>query len=280
MIDVEQLFQQLAAKSWDDLSELLFKNKHLINKDPYIGRVTELFEMEFFGYIAKLPANERLMKMRDISLIVELDRNSFAESFVNSVIDARLIALKESGDKSLANYASTYFDRPLAKRMLEEIRCQFPEQLAEARQAATKIDVVSKKESEAKTIRLFKSRQEENFYSALKESFPQYLIYPNVAVSCVIDLNRIRKDLTAAEIDYYFKSILDFVLFDPLNNYEPIYFFELDSKFHDSDSARRNDGMKNAICRAAGVKLVRLRSSLISETEVDNFKKLVIDLIA
>src|SRR3546814_19354141 len=80
-------------------------------------------------HIASLSVNEKLAKMRHISLIIESNRDSFSTAFVDRAIDEKLQALKDAGDKGLANYASTYLDRPLAKQLLQAMRRENPEQL-------------------------------------------------------------------------------------------------------------------------------------------------------
>ena len=279
MIDTEKLFQQLAAKDWDNLSEMLLQNKGLIHKDPYLDRVAQLFETEFFDHIAPMSATERVIKMRHISLIIDSDRKCFAGAFVDKLIDQKLHALKEAGDKTLANYASTYFERPLAKQILLELRREDPEQLAQARHSFAKIDAATSRNSSAKTVKLFKSPQEEIFFNALRDAFPLFIPYPNVAMSCAIDIDAIRDSLSPEEREYFFKAIIDFVLYDPKTGHEPIHFFELDSKYHDGEKARRNDALKNSIFSAAGIKLVRIRAFVANETTASDFKKLVLDLV-
>ncbi len=69
------------------------------------------------------------------------------------------------------------------------------------------------------------------------------------------------------------------MLFDPAEGHEPIHFFELDSKFHDTAEAKLNDRLKNEICVAANVKLVRIRAFNASERTVDAFAGLVRELL-
>jgi hypothetical protein len=280
MIDTEKLFQQLAAKDWDGLSELLLNNKSVIHKDPYLGQVAKLFESEFLSHIESLAPVDKLGRMRHISLIIESDRTCFAKSFVEKVIDEKMLALMATSDDKLASYASTHFDRPLAKTLLLELRQQAPEQLAQARNASAKIEAATNRKASAKTLKLFKSRQEQSFFDALRDVFPNHIPYPNVAMSCVIDIDAIREAIPLEAREYFFKAVIDFVLYDPHAGHEPIHFFELDSKFHDGERARRNDALKNSILGAAGVKLVRIRAFSETDATTANFKKLIVDLIA
>src|SRR3546814_387973 len=98
-------------------------------------------------------------------------------------------------------------------------------------------------------------------------------------MSCVVDFNAIHNELTLGQKEYFFKSVVDFVLFDPDASHEPIHFFELDSKYHDSEKAKRNDGMKNAIFLAAGIKLIRIRAFESSEADRSSFSEVLRDLI-
>lgn len=98
-------------------------------------------------------------------------------------------------------------------------------------------------------------------------------------MSCAIDIDAIRDSLSPEEREYFFKAIIDFVLYDPKTGHEPIHFFELDSKYHDGEKARRNDALKNSIFSAAGIKLVRIRAFVANETTASDFKKLVLDLV-
>lgn len=109
------------------------------------------------------------------------------------------------------------------------------------------------------TIPLFKSNREINFFQAVKEFFPNYHTYPNVAISCIIDYNKIESSLTSEQKDYFLKSIIDCVVFDSFENYQPKYFFEIDSDYHDEDSRKIKDSWKDHFFSIAGQKLYRIR---------------------
>lgn len=55
------------------------------------------------------------------------------------------------------------------------------------------------------SIGLFKSIQEYQFYKAVREVFQMFLVFPNVALSAVIDLNKIHDKLTREEKSYFSK---------------------------------------------------------------------------
>ncbi|MBD1571608.1 DUF2726 domain-containing protein [Aliivibrio sp. S10_S31] len=107
-------------------------------------------------------------------------------------------------------------------------------------------------------IPLFKSEQEEVFYEALKSTYPNFFIYPNVAVNNIFDFEQIKPHLQSSERDYFLKAIIDFVVYDP-SDHTPKFFFEVDSCYHDSAEARIRDNKKNNIFNVAGIKLHRIR---------------------
>lgn len=107
-------------------------------------------------------------------------------------------------------------------------------------------------------VPLFKSEQERTFNQALKEVFPNFFIYPNVAVSNLFDFEEIKVHLTSSERDYFFKAIVDFVIYDPVD-YTPKFFFEVDSIYHDTAEATIRDSKKNKFFDVAGIALHRVR---------------------
>ena len=106
---------------------------------------------------------------------------------------------------------------------------------------------------------LFKSRQESEFFQALRQVYPRYDVYPNVALSCLIDFDAIQLELSSEERRYFFMGIVDCVVFDQFRSYRPLYFFELDSSYHDTPEQRTKDRYKERILALAGQKLYRIR---------------------
>jgi hypothetical protein len=113
--------------------------------------------------------------------------------------------------------------------------------------------------NENHTNSLFKSHQELEFFMAVREIFQMYIVYPNVALSCLINFDKIKDNLLQEERNFFFRGIVDCVVFDQHDNYKPIKFFELDSHYHDLQDQRLKDDYKNKILSLAGQKLYRIR---------------------
>ncbi|WP_434953346.1 DUF2726 domain-containing protein [Shewanella sp. HL-SH4] len=69
--------------------------------------------------------------------------------------------------------------------------------------------------------------------------------------------------------------MVDFVVFDPTDNHNPKYFFEVDSNYHCNVDARRRDKLKNNIFDAANIPLHRVRADTDSLTTAHDFKVVI-----
>lgn len=279
MFDRESLFHMLAKKEWDSIAQIMYQNANLLGSDQVFAQAVKLFESEFFTETDHLPPSDKRKVYEYPSLIIDLRKHAFSKTFVGDFIDRKLLLLKELKSDHLLSYASQNQNRPLAVEILNEICSKSPEVFADARHQNISIKSTSTNDGIRKTIKLFKSPQEQFFFEAIREAFPTYHPYPNVALSSIINFSLIKAQLTQEERDYFFKAIIDSVVFDSSNEYEPKFFFELDSKYHDNEKARANDKMKDRIFEVANAKLIRIRVHEQQEATVDNFKKLVVEVM-
>ncbi|MDR5857981.1 DUF2726 domain-containing protein [Halomonas eurihalina] len=279
MFDSESLFHMLANKEWDSIAKTMYYNSKLIGSDPVFAQAIRLFESEFFVETDSLPPGERKKVYEYPSLLIELKQHAFSKSFVETFVDRKLALLREIKSDHLLSYAAQHQDRPLAVKILREIKEKAPEALAHSRRQNVSIKSTPTTSEASKTTKLFKSRQEQLFFEAVREAFPTYHPYPNVAVSCVIDYSAIKNYLSFHEREYFFKAIVDSVVFDSSKEYEPRFFVELDSQHHDNECAVKNDRMKDAIFRAANVKLIRIRAHDSNEVSAKKFKQLVLEVM-
>jgi len=279
MFDREKLFQLLADKDWNNLAEVIYINRKNFKTDLVIQQAINLFESEFFSHIDSLNSRDKLLKFRHIGLIIEENRSAFSNSFVERFIDEKLLALRATDSDALLGFAAHFQDRPLSKKILAELQQKSPEKIASIKHKNISIKSTLTTQEPKKIIKLFKSKQEENFFEAVRRSFPTYHPYPNVALSCVINFEDIRQKLNSDATKYFFRAIIDCVVFDSSKGYEPIYFFELDSVFHENEKASMNDALKNSIFEAANVKLIRIRPRLREEMTVEKLEKLVLEVM-
>lgn len=125
-------------------------------------------------------------------------------------------------------------------------------------------------------VNLFKSQMERQFFLAIREHYPNFQTMPNISISCILDFDKIKDDLTSEERNYFFRGIIDCVVYDPDQDYIPLYFFELDSFYHDNDKVKIKDGMKDKMFSLCGQKLIRIRP--VDPHDKQDFKELLRDL--
>ena len=275
LFDRESLFHMLANKEWDSIAKTMYRNSKLVGSDPVFAQAIRLFESEFFVATNSLSPYEKKKLYEYPSLLIDLNQHAFSKLFVETFIDRKLALLSGSKSDHLLSYAAQHQDRPLAVKILREIQTKTPEVLADARRQNVSIKSTKTTNESPKTTKLFKSRQEQLFFEAVREAFPTYHPYPNLAVSCVIDYSAVKDILSEEEREYFFKAIIDSVVFDSGKGYEPKFFIELDSQHHDNERAKKNDRMKDKIFEAANVKLIRIRTHDQNEATVERFTKLV-----
>lgn len=207
MDDREQLYKLLAQKDWEAIGKILYKNKKARTQDPFLSQVTTFFETEFFTFAEPLPPAARAKQFEFTNLIIELGQHGFSQAFVDRFVDERLKLMRETNHSALLNYAQTHQHRPLAKQIIHSFLQTKPETVAASLRENLTIRSTEVVAGKAKTIRLFKSKQEENFYEAVRRVFPTYHPYPNVALSCVLDYQAIKGQLSEKARAYFLKPL-------------------------------------------------------------------------
>ncbi|WP_200411018.1 DUF2726 domain-containing protein [Virgibacillus salexigens] len=105
---------------------------------------------------------------------------------------------------------------------------------------------------------IFYHESEIKLYQALIELFPQQLVFPNMDLKTIIDVDKVKQFLDPDIIEYMFKAHVDFAI---INNttYLPILCIEKDSSFQDESYGANNAIKKNTIFNTSGLPLIRIR---------------------
>jgi len=279
MFNAEIVYQLLLDKNWIEIAKYLSKYANLVKSDPVLNNAIDLFEEEFFSNIKNSALSDASVLFKEIGVLVELHEKRFSSTFVNKFVDEKLNFMVSINDPNLLTYAIHNSKNLLAETIIEKTKASRPEDISDIIRPNVSINSSSLASCSSKTIRLFKSKQEDNFFQAMRRAFPTFHPYPNVALSCILDYNAIKNELNSIEQEYFFKAIIDSVVFDAADKYQPIYFFEIDSDFHDSDKARKKDKIKNKIFEVANVKLIRIRSHSQGENTVDKFESMILEIM-
>ncbi|MCS0674630.1 DUF2726 domain-containing protein [Cytobacillus firmus] len=95
-------------------------------------------------------------------------------------------------------------------------------------------------------------------YQALIELFPQQMVYPNMDLKSIIDVDKVRPLLEQDVIDYMFKAHVDFAIVSN-TTYLPLLCIEKDSQYQDEQQGAANAIKKNRIFNESGLPLIRIR---------------------
>ncbi|MEZ4912253.1 MAG: DUF2726 domain-containing protein [Saprospiraceae bacterium] len=181
-----------------------------------------------------------------------------------------------NGDlKGAYQYARQYPKEEFAITIIEKFEASQPKEVEHTQSGYIKLTHNNQIQEEDCRISLFKSKEEQKMFLAFKRIFDTYQIYPNVALSSLIDYQKVKERLSQNEKKYFLRASVDLVVFEPFNQYEPIYFFELDSVWHDEEGAKEKDMMKDNIFSTAGLKLFRIRDKQNQKINEEEFIELV-----
>lgn len=286
MVDREKLFGMLQEKQWDNLFEQLYQHRKHFKNDPILAQVRQYAGSELLGHLKALDAFQRVTCTRHLCMLVQSDRSFFPREFWQPLIEDRLQAMFDAGDKALPGLANDFMQElPLARVLLMRLQLVRPEEFADARRSMLNVRAVQgsevgqakPKEAPRHVSCLFRSPQERAFYEALGETHPGMLAISNMAVAVAIPFEPIKARLSEEARSYYWKAQFDCVLLDR-DKFLPHHFFELDSSFHNQARAMERDALKEEICRAAGIKLVRVRGFENAATTQASFAEMIRDL--
>lgn len=275
----EEIFNLIYQKQWIELIRLLHEKGDSISKsgDEIVITAIKTFIEQFMCEVKSDGCNKYIdqlhmlfsMHRTEILKISDEDFNSIVVKLANYYAQSNLEEAKYYADFSPKHP----FCADIIKRYSETSPLIINHSQVQAVQVTTRQNI---SQVDA-TVSLFKSRQEKDFFLALCQLFPRLDVYPNVALSCLINYEVIKDDLSIKEKDFFYKGIVDCVVFDR-TKYNPIYFFELDSDYHDNKIQTEKDGYKDNIISRAGQKLYRIRKKR-SDIGIEHFVNLLNDIL-
>lgn len=255
---MEEFYILMQEQKWSDILSLA-KTKHrsLMNNPTEWFNICDILEKEFIAYISK---ERDILVGRLCMEYLKLNHAkyiSITETSHKAIEDIGISALEKSEPSSLIAFAKLCTHSTNARSIIKQAQ-KLKEKTPKSSQQSTTIEKPKVKRVDWLQP-LFKSKLESEFYQALKNVFPTYFIYPNVALSNIFEFDKIREHLDQESKSYFLNAIVDFVVYDPTDNHTPKYFFEVDSVYHDSEKAKRNDALKNNIFSIANIELIRIR---------------------
>lgn len=259
--DREAIFQLIYKKQWTELVRLLNERGNLIKKsgDEIVIMAIETFITQFIDDIKNSEHSNYISQLHMIFDIHRKEMFTISEKDFSSIV-VELANYYKSDLNEAIYYAKFFPEHPVCADIIEQHTITSPQTIEHSQNKKIKITTKRKISKIDSTVSLFKSLQEKDFFLALCRVFPRLDVYPNVALSCLINYEAIKSSLSPEERDFFFKGIIDCVVFDR-NHYKPIYFFELDSKYHDTINQKAKDNYKDNIISKAGQKIYRIRKT-------------------
>lgn len=236
---------------------MVHRHHDAIADDALLARAAETFVATFFDHLDadSVPFADALEKL---FLLHTGGFYRLPEARFEQVIEA-LVTLHADRPEAALGYARHCPENVRCAEVLQLHAPWEPEPVPHSQDAVLGLAVSPPLCEADATVSLFKSQQEVDFFLAVREVYATYFVYPNVALSCLVEYERIKEHLTGEERTYFFRGVVDCVVFDQHDGYRPRYFFELDSVLHDTDAQRAKDRRKDRILALAGQTLHRLR---------------------
>lgn len=255
---MENVYLMIKEQRWRDLFSFIKHNQTSIKKnDVEWGNIFRIIENEF---LINVELEKPVLVIKLCEEFIRLDTAGYiicSKDGAAKVEDIVLSAISSDDHAQLLYFAKQCRFSKKAKNIILELNGN--------NRTVNSGGVNFNRTSEHKLKRvdwlqpLFRSSLEGEFYQALKNVFPTYFVYPNVAFSNIFDFKKISPSLSHEQRSYFFKSVVDFVVYDPADNHSPKFFFEVDSCYHDSDKAKYRDELKNSIFASANIELIRVR---------------------
>ena len=257
-MDHETIYQLLHEQQWAALLDVVHRHHDAIAADVLLTRAAETFVDTFFDHLAAADPASFAEALEKLFLLHVGTFYRLPEARFEQVVEA-LVTLHADRPEAALGYARYCPENAQCAEVLLQHAPWEPELVPHSQEAVLELAVSPPLSDTDATISLFKSQQEVEFFLAVREVFATYFAYPNVALSCLVDYERIQEQLTGEERQYFFRGVVDCVVFDQHDGYRPLFFFELDSALHDTDAQRAKDRHKERILALAGQRLHRIR---------------------
>ena len=260
-VDHETVYRLLLEERWSELLDLVHRHRQAVAEDALLKHAVDVFARTFVERVAgaldagsatvSLKANLEKLFLLHVGGFHRLEPSRFERVVV------ALVELHADRPEAAAGYARHCREHPTCAAVLE----RHDVRLEVTHEQRGRIDLHETRPAEGvdHRIGLFKSDREIEFFMAVREVFATYLVYPNVALSSLVDFEGVKPYLSSQERAFFFRAVVDCVVFDQHGAYRPLYFFEVDSELHVDPDRRARDAMKDRSLSAAGQRLRRVR---------------------
>jgi hypothetical protein len=275
----EDIYRLLAEENWPALLSFVWENPNVIASDVIIKHAIDTCEMVFFSKLSTETDKEKLLSTLESFHVLHTQNKYRLSDERFKIVSIELVKLwRDKRLEQAYSRAKLFPDDELCKSVIKQYEDSLPKRVAHSQPSSISVTENKNIADIDGRCTLFKSKQEKEFFEAVREAFPMYIVYPNVALSSIVDFGLVKDRLSSAERAYFFQATVDCVVFDYHRElYQPKYFYELDSAYHDTPDRKLKDTYKDNILAAAGQKLYRIRR-VDSYQGRGDFTKLIRDI--
>ena len=273
-INYEYIYQLIFQKKWIELINFINPYSKDGWSDELVMRAMKTFEKEFFRELDEQPTNENNLDLLLKLFIIDKGRlyKFPSECLVRIVQEiVKIYQIKDLADLAY-NYAKFCPNDELCAEVIREHEKFLSKVIEHSQNDKIKVTENQIIANTDYTLTFFKSQEQIDFFLAIKEVFQMYVVYPNVALSCLIDFRKIEDKLSINEKDIFFKTIINCVVFDQRKNYKPINFYELANSGYELPDQKIKDSYKDKFFSLAGQKLYRIRKTSSGQGKAEFIK--------
>lgn len=272
MFDREIIYHWIYEKKWSELLNFVSENPEAASSDEVIQTGIRTFVQQLMVEItdgSDSPDFSWYLEM--VFMLHKVGKLQVSDEDQKAVV-VELVKRKQENLKEAYDLAQFYPTEEVCVTAIKRYLDSIPKVVRHSQTDKIHVTENNHISNVDYTIALFKSQQEYDFYLAVVQRFPNHAVYPNVALSCLVDLKQIEHQLMPEEKRFFYSGIVDCVVFDIVKMYKPIRFFELDSIYHDSPEQAAKDKYKDRILSLAGQKLYRIRKVSKQVNQAEFFK--------
>lgn len=257
----EEIYRHLSDENWPELLSFVWQNPQIVETDSIIKHAITTCEDVFFQKVENGNDLENHVGTFESFFVLHREQRYLLSEERFRIVTVSLVKLWRKKDlKEAYQRAQLFPTNQYCAEVIKEYESLIPKSFSHSQQGKIGVTKNTPKLNVDGRCTLFKSKQEKEFFEGGKDAFPMFIVYPNVALTSIVDFQAVKQGLSQKESDYFFRATVDCVVFDYNHElYRPKFFVELDSPYHDNSAQIEKDRMKDKILATAGQDLFRIR---------------------
>ena len=272
-MDREQIFQWLHHKDFDKIVNFLKTGQEIVAEDTILQQAVGHFFNDVISLTNQPASDDTNFVFSQLFILHTQKYFTFSdEQFENIVV--HLARTSKKSDEAFF-YATKVPGNSVCAEIITTHNENKPKEVEHNQTSKIQVHEITST-NENLTTSIFNSKQERLFFFALRNCFPTHYIYPNIALSTIINSAMVDNILAGSEKRFFYNTTIDFIVVDQFNDFKPIFAVELDSEWHRLHNQGDKDEIKNKIFKAAGLTLYRIEHMNKYKT-IEEFQQVIID---